>query len=404
MMSRIDGKIRLVLFGLGNRGQKYLGWIRLNPEAVSLVAVVEPDRDRWNVLGKDFCGSIFSSPEEFFSGGAEADAVIISSPDRTHFPIAMEAVSRRMHVLVEKPMATDADECRALVRAAEENAVNVSVCFVLRHHPFYRKLKQILELPGMGRVLSVNHIVNVGIDRAVHTFVRGLWSREEDTCPVILSKCSHDVDLLIWLCSEDVKRVSSFGSTGLFVPQNAPERSTGRCITCPVERECAFSAVDLYVRRDDWNSFFPRREGESRADAVRRELESGAHGRCVFRCDNDVPDHQVLSMEMESGAVVSVLMNFLTLEDNRVTYFSCTGGEIWADGKTIRHRLFSDGKMVVTDMEKASGGPLHAGADYAILEDFISAIRDSSPLAGTSAREALGSHLACLEADDSNKK
>ncbi len=390
--------IRFALFGLGNRGQRYLDWVEEHEGRVALVAVIDPDAVRLADVRERYGAGTFTSADGFFASGLEVDAIIVASPDKTHFPIAMAAVSRGIHVLLEKPMATTREECRALADAAGKAGVIVSVCYVLRYHPYYRKLYDVLHDPRMGRVMSASHSVNAGIDRACHNFVRGIWGQSEYAGPVFLSKCSHDVDLFVWLCGAGVKRASSFGSRGLFCAENAPEGSADRCIDCRIEAECPFSALGFYRRgTSTWTGYLHRKEGESLADAVERELATGPFGRCVYRCDNDVTDHQAFMMEMENGAVVNITMNFLTMEDSRVTHFCCSGGEIWADGRTIRYRVFADGGAVrEIDCSDLYGQPLHAGADNAVIDNFVSAVLGETALGGTSAAEALASHLACF--------
>lgn len=392
--------VRIVIFGLGNRGQRYRNWISRHPEKAVVCAVVDSDHlRRTQVCAQCACAG-FASPEEFFAGDVKADAVIIAAPDSAHFPIAMAAISRGMHVFVEKPMATTPDECREIVLAAEHAGVTVSVCFELRHHPYFNRLKEVLSLPGMGRVVSANHIVNAGLDRSIHNFVRGGWNRLESAGPVFLSKCSHDVDLMIWLCGQNIKNVSSFGSNSFFKPENAPEGSSERCISCAVETTCPFSAVNFYSRgNSNWTKYLRAEEGESPEQTIRRELGSGRFGRCVFHCDNDVADRQTALMEMDGGAVVTIQMNFLTLQDSRLSYFSCEGGEIWGDEKHIRYRFFSDGEIHEIDCSDSYGKPLHSGADNSIIDNFVDTVRGLAALRGTSAADALPSHLACFQAE-----
>ncbi|MBQ0077668.1 MAG: Gfo/Idh/MocA family oxidoreductase [Bacteroidales bacterium] len=394
----IEGPVRFALFGLGNRGQRYLDWVTGHEDRATLAAVIDPDDIRLEDAHKRTGAEMFTSADKFFESGTEVDAVIVATPDKAHYPIAMEAVSRGIHVLLEKPMATTPQECRTLAEAAEKAGVVVSICFVLRYHPYYRKLYDVLHDPRMGRILSANHTVNAGLDRSIHNFVRGIWGKSEYAGPVFLSKCSHDVDLFVWLCASGIRRTASFGSRGLFSAENAPEGSAERCVDCSIEATCPFSAVNFYRRgKSVWTGYLHRHEGESLADAVERELAEGPFGRCVYHCGNDVADHQAFTMEMENGAVVNISMNFLTMENGRLTHFCCSGGEIWADGKTIRYRIFAEGDAVrEIDCSDLYGQPLHSGADNAVIDNFVSTLLGEATLGGTSAAEALASHLACF--------
>lgn len=399
-------RYNLAVIGVGNRAGKYLQWVQAHPEKVSLAAVADPDGLRVSAAARQFSlgpEACFSTAEDLFSSTVPVDAVIIASPDRTHFRYAMAAIQRGWHVLLEKPAATRWEECVALSDAAREAGVYVSVCFILRLYPYWKQFRAILSGERFGKLLSLHHEVNAGIDRCVHTFVRGLWSREEESSPLILSKCCHDLDLLVYLTREEPSRVASFGSLGWFRPENAPDGAGERCLACPVEGSCAFSAVDLYRRRNAWNLNFDRRNGESLADAVERELREGRYGRCAFRCNNDVADHQSVLMEMESGATVSLRLNCLTREDNRLTWANGSGGEVYGDGQHLTVRYFDTGMQETFDFSSEAGLPLHGGADLEIVRDFFERIDSGHFDSPTHISRVLGGHRACFEAETFRK-
>lgn len=393
---------RLAVIGMGNRAGKYLQWVQAHPETVRLAAVADPDPGRLAAAGSEFGlepQACFTSAEQLFDSATEVDAVIIASPDKTHYRFAMAAISRGWHVLMEKPMAESLEECEAIVEAARKADVYVSVCFILRLYPYWQKFRSLMHGERMGKVLSVHHEVNAGMDRCVHTFVRGLWSREADSSPLILSKCCHDLDLLTYLCGSEPRKVASFGSLGWFRPENAPAGAADRCMDCPLERTCPFSAVDIYERRNIWNLNFSREPGEGPEEATQRELREGRYGRCVYRCDNDVVDHQTVLMEMEDGATVSLRLNCLTREDNRITVVNASGGEIHGDGSVIRVRYFDTGEELLFDFSSDNALPLHAGTDLEIVKDFFEHIASHKRDSLTAAARVLAGHRACFEAE-----
>ena len=393
---------RLAVIGMGNRAGKYLQWVTAHPETVRLAAVADPDPARLSAAAAAYGleeSACYLSADELFSREREIDAVIIATPDKTHYRYAMTAISLGWHVLLEKPMAGSWEECQAIADAARKADVYVSVCFILRLYPYWQQFHALMHEARFGKVLSVHHEVNAGVDRCVHTFVRGLWSREADSTPLILSKCCHDLDLLTYLCGSEPRKVASFGGLGWFRPENAPEGAAGRCVDCPLEPACAFSAVDLYQRRNKWNLYFDRKPGESLASAVERELREGRYGRCAYHCDNDVVDHQTVLMEMEDGATVSLRLNCLTREDNRVTLVNASGGEIRGDGKRIRVRYFDTGEEKVFDYSADADQPLHAGMDLEIVRDFFGHIASGGRDSLTAASRVLAGHRACFEAE-----
>lgn len=250
----------------------------------------------------------------------------------------MKAIEAGYNVLLEKPIAQSLPECCRIAEAARRKGVIVGVCHVLRYHPYFIKIKEIVDSGQLGEIISISHLAAVGLDRTTHGFVRGMWRREEITNPMLISKCCHDIDFLLWLTEARCRKLSSFGSLRWFRAENAPKGSTPRCIDCPLEKECPYSAVDLYYNRRDWISNFDVPEGATLDEVILRQLRTGDYGRCVFRCDNDVVDHQIVSMEMENDVTISFSMDAFTLGDQRETHIRLTHGEIDGDERILRVR------------------------------------------------------------------
>ena len=64
---------------------------------------------------------------------------------------------------------------------------------------------------------------------------------------MIVAKCCHDLDYLVWLCGQRCERVSSFGNLKHFRAECAPEGAAERCVDCPVKADCAFDAEKIYL-------------------------------------------------------------------------------------------------------------------------------------------------------------
>ena len=399
-----SGKVSIAAIGIGNRTRKYLKYITAHPESVELVAIVECDAKRIaeakNEYGLDD-SACFTSAEVFFSVRRKIDAVIIGTPDNLHFEQCMAAISNGYHVLLEKPIAQTAEECLEIENAARRAGVKVSVCYVLRYHSYYMKLKEILHRRDLGKIISMHHTVNVGLDRMTHTYVRGPWGIEKDTTPIFLSKCCHDVDILLWLCEGRPNKVSSFGSLRWFRPENAPEGSSDRCITCAVEGCCPFSAVDLYRRRHSWIDNFIVPEGQTKDQVIDEELKSGRFGRCVFHCGNDVMDNQITSFYTTDGVSIDITMVSMTREDGRHLRINCAYGEVIADGNTIEVRHFNSDRKEFYDFTEINKLPLHGNADLAIIEDFVDSVCIPERALRSSIYDAIDSHLLCFKAEES---
>ena len=407
MMNKEQRPVSIVAIGAGNRTNKYLEYVRRNPDKARLIGVVELNDLRRQKVADEFdldASCCYTDYRDFFRSPLKADAVMICTPENKHFEPAMLAIETGYHVLLEKPIAQTLEECVAIGEAARRKNVIVSVCHVLRYHPYFIKLKELACSGELGNIISINHCTSVGVDRATHSFVRGLWSREADTNPMLISKCCHDIDFLLWLTKTRCRKITSFGSLRWFRSKNAPEGSAERCINCKVEAQCPFSAVDLYRVRRDWISNFDIPQGKTIDQVIEDELREGKYGRCIYHCDNDVVDHQIVSMEMDSEVTINFSMDLFTLKDHRKTHICLTEGEIDGNETLLRVRRFRGGAETVYDFSNLSHQPFHAGADLDIVADFIDAIHSEEKYLRTSIDLSVESHRICFEAERSRKE
>ena len=399
--------VSIVAIGAGNRTNKYLEYVKQHSDKVKLVGVVELNDIRRKHVADCFsldASQCFVDYRDFFQHPVEADAVMICTPENMHFEPTMQAIERGYHILLEKPIAQTLEECMLIAQAARKHDVLVSVCHVLRYHPYFMKIKELVDSGELGNIISINHRTSVGLDRTAHGFVRGLWRKEAVTNPMLMSKCCHDIDFLLWLTKTPCRKLTSFGSLRWFKEKNAPEGSAARCVDCKVESRCPFSAVDLYRVRRDWIANFDVPEGKTIDEVIEEQLRYGLYGRCVYRCDNDVVDHQIVSMEMESEVTINFSMDVFTVKDNRETHICLTEGEIDGDETRLKVCRFRGAKEEVYDFSDLAHQPFHAGADLNIVADFIDAIQENRRNVVTSIEQSVESHRICFEAERSRKE
>ena len=400
-------QVSIVAIGAGNRTNKYLEYVKQHPDKAKLVGVVELNEIRRNKIAEKFClkpSACFTDYHDFFRSSLKVDAVMICTPENMHYEPCMMAIEAGYHVLLEKPIAQTPEECIAIGEAARRKNVIVTVCHVLRYHPYFIKLKELACSGELGNIISINHRTAVGVDRAAHSFVRGPWRKESETNPMLISKCCHDIDFLLWLTKTRCRKLTSFGSLRWFKSTNAPKGSAHRCIDCQVESQCPFSAVDLYRIRRDWIANFDVPQGKNIDEVIEEELEQGLYGRCIYHCDNDVVDHQIVSMEMESEVTINFSMDIFTLEDHRATQICLTEGEIEGDETQIKVRRFRGGEETIYDFSDIKHKPFHAGADLDLMNDFIEAIQTEGKYLRTSIDLSVESHRICFEAERSRKE
>ena len=291
-----------------------------------------------------------------------------------------------------------------LVQKAEETGRMLQVCHVLRYTPFWQALRNVVQSGKLGRIISVTHRENLIYYHMAHSFVRGNWRNEATSGPMILSKCCHDFDILLWILRKQVVHLNSFGSMIHFRPENAPEGATMRCTDgCPAADTCKYEATKIYVRDGaGWPqnavSYIPTK------DARLEKLKTDWYGRCVYHCDNDVVDHQTVNMELEDGTTVTLVMNGQGDEECRTVRWDGTKatlhGKFSSRGDEIRvhHHLTGEVEDVPVIARDSSG---HGGGDYGIVRSFIKALKGEADDSITTARESLESHLLAFAAEES---
>ena len=395
--------VEMVLLGAGNRGTFAHGrYATMNPHQVRFVAVAEPDqarRSRFAQAHNIGPERQFDSWEELLSRPQLSIALINATMDQTHAPSTLAALEAGYHVLLEKPMATTPVDCVRLVQAAERTGRILQICHVMRYTLFWQALHHVVRSGRLGQVVNVDHRENVAYWHMAHSFVRGNFGRAETSSPMILAKCCHDLDILHWILGSPVRRLSSFGRLSHFRADQAPEGAPDRCTDgCPAQEDCPFYAPGFYLRRETgWpvNVISMDSSMESRLKALRE----GPYGRCVYRCDNDVVDHQVVNMELESGATITFTMHGHSHNNVRTTRYDGTRGTLRASEATHEIAVYDHltGNEETIRPGVVRGG--HGGGDTGLMNAFVAALRDQSGAPLTSARASLESHLMGFAAE-----
>jgi predicted dehydrogenase len=402
----------LAIVGAGARGRSYARLARA--EGARIVAVAEPDplrRARFAAEHGIAPALVFATWQELLATERVADAVVIATADREHTRPAIAAARRGYHLLLEKPMAPTEPEAVAIVEAVQEAGVFLVVCHVLRYTAYTAQIKELVTSGRIGKIASVEHLEPIGWWHFAHSYVRGSWAREAESSSMLLAKSSHDIDWLSYVIDEPVSKVSSFGSLLEFRPEMKPAGAAARCVECPVEPTCAYSAPRIYQRflgdpvHEDWplGVLTPDVTPES-LDAALRE---GPFGRCVYDGFNDVVDHQVVSLEYASGATASFTVTAFTELDFRKTRIFGTRGTIEGDGRTVWfHDFLTDSKEQFDfDVDgTASAADGHGGADTELIRAFLRTIAGNA--AGTAespADSSLTSHRIVWAAEESRR-
>jgi predicted dehydrogenase len=405
--------ISIVVAGAGNRGAGYARWALSHPDRARVVAVAEPRavrRARFAAEHGIAPENAVASWEDLAGRTRFADAVLICTQDRMHEDPAEAFAAAGYHILLEKPMAPDEAGCRRIVAAVERAGVMLAVGHVMRYTPYTRAVKEIVDSGQLGDIMSVQHLEPVGFWHQAHSYVRGNWRRADLANTMLMAKSCHDLDWLAHILGRAPHRVSSFGSLTHFTAANRPAGAADRCVACPVEASCAYSAPRLYgglLERGQHGWPLNVLVDDFTPAALEEALRDGPYGRCVYACDNDVVDHQVVALEYPGATTATFTMTGFCQGADRSTRLFGTRGELTGDGRTIRVYDFLTQAERQVDSAPAGAMPSnfpgaegHGGGDGGLMDAFTAAVATGNrDLILSGPRESLASHLAVFAAE-----
>jgi len=411
-----SGPVPVALIGAGVRGSlAYGAWGLRHSERARIIAVAEPDdarrerfADEHGVAGE----ARFRDWPELLAGGPPVGGVIVATPDPQHAEPAIHALELGLDVLLEKPVARTPQELGRLITAARASAGRLTVAHPLRHAPLFEALVAMVRAGRVGRVMTVDHVENVGYLHFAHSFVRGNWRRMDESAPLILAKACHDFDLLAWLVEAPWTRVASFGSLSHFRPESAPPGAPARCIEgCPVQPTCPFDSVAFYLDPATPAPWLAAVSLDRSPEGLRDALWSGPYGRCVYRCENDVADHQVTIIDFADGTTATLTVSAFTADVTRTIRVMGSHAEI--AGNLITGRLevsqFRPGSPAPTKIEQvAFAEDGHGGGDDRLMDAFVTGLEQRRaggrlPLAEGALEAAVVGHVLAFAAEESRR-
>lgn len=421
--------ITAIIVGAGHRSFVYSELAKTNPEMLKIVGVADPNpirrRKAMDYFGfkEDMC---FENAEELAKKGKLADTVINGTMDEQHLETAVPLLDAGYDMLLEKPFAPNEEEMRQIVNCAKKNNSKVMICHVLRYTPFYYAIKERIVNGEIGDIINIQTTEHVSYHHLSTSYIRGKWANS-DKChtSMLLAKCCHDLDIIMWMMSETKpKQISSFGGKFQFKPENAPKEAGTICMKdCPLVDTCVYSTKRLYIDHPDRWAFYVWDALESKKnisieDKIALMKSDSPYARCIYKCDNNVVDHQSVLINFESGATGTHNMVGGSAEPRREIHIIGTKGEIFGnfeeskftvlkiDPSPDAHNEECDVEevdlRVTGDMVGAYGG--HGGGDERLAADFVKFIRGEKPsLACTSIFDSVAGHLSVYLADKSRE-
>jgi predicted dehydrogenase len=399
--------VELVMVGAGNRGYLAYGtFAKRNPDEARFVAVVEPDdarRARFADAHLIPAERQFRSWEDIAGRPPLAPALINATLERTHRSSTLGLLGAGYEMLLEKPIATTPAECLEIAAAAESQGRLLQIAHVLRYAPFFVALKEIIASGRLGAIVSVDWRENLEYWHFAHSYVRGNWGNTTRAGPMILTKCCHDLDLLVWIFGR-CEWLSSSGSLTHFTREAVGPEIPDRCTDgCPIAEACPYFAPRVYLdrlRENPGGFAIAAVTLDQTPEGVMRALETGPYGRCVYRTDNDAVDHQVVLMRFGGGLSVSLTMQGSSHVEGRTVRIDGTGATLLANEGRAEVEIHDHRTGAAERIATPLGVGGHGGGDDGLMRAFVGAVRGGER-AGvlTSAREAVASHLMAFAAE-----
>lgn len=414
--------VTAVIVGGGHRSFTYAELALKSPEKLKIVGIADLNPFRCEKARKMFGfpkENCFSSADELASVPKFADAIINGTMDHQHVETAIPLLKKGYDMLLEKPFAVSLDEMNSLVKVVEENGNKVMICHVLRYTPFYLAIKERVLAGEIGDIISINTFEHVSYHHVSTSYVRGKWGNS-DNCKtsMLLAKCCHDLDIMMWMMGADKpKTVSSCGSIFQFKPEMAPEGAGTKCLVdCPHVDTCLYSAKRLYIDHPDRWEFYVWSalediENATIEDKINLLKGDSPYGKCMYKSDNNVVDHQSVMVNFASGATGTHNMIGGAARPLRRIEIVGTKGEIWGE---FEHndihvlRINPDpGKEFdeeIIDLSAFCEGGGHGGGDLGLAEDFVNYVRGEKPsVSCTSIFDSVAGHKTVFLADISRE-
>lgn len=178
--------MKLAVVGAGLVGQRHISAIAELGDDVQLAAIVEPKEMT------SPAAPVFTSLEQMFET-VKPDGVILSTPTPLHVSGGFDCITRGIPVLIEKPLATSAEEARQLTATATQRGVPILVGHHRRHNPLIRRAVELIEEGAIGEIRAAQ--VTCWFYKPDDYFEVAPWRKKRGAGPISVN-LAHDVDLM----------------------------------------------------------------------------------------------------------------------------------------------------------------------------------------------------------------
>jgi UDP-N-acetylglucosamine 3-dehydrogenase len=192
-----DKPLRIGVIGVGVMGSNHARVLAGLP-GVELVGVADPDRPQARFVANALGTTAVDEVEALLPLGV--DAVTIAAPTHLHRDIALTCIQRGIHVLVEKPIASNPEEGRSIVAAARRAGVTLMVGHVERFNPAVDTIKE---------AIRGEEILSISITRV------GPYPPRMSNVGVVIDLAVHDIDLIRWFTDSEIEEVQPLTASAM---------------------------------------------------------------------------------------------------------------------------------------------------------------------------------------------
>jgi UDP-N-acetylglucosamine 3-dehydrogenase len=182
-------KLRIGVVGVGVMGSNHAR-VLSDMAGIELAGVADPDSNQRDFVADALNCPAFDDVDGLLRSGI--DAVVIAAPTHLHHDIALKCISRGVHVLVEKPIASTVEEGRDIVTAARHAGVTLMVGHVERFNPAVESIK---------RAIKDQDILSIAITRV------GPFPPRMSNVGVVIDLGVHDIDLIRWFTESEIVEI-----------------------------------------------------------------------------------------------------------------------------------------------------------------------------------------------------
>lgn len=205
MMKNMEKQVNVCLIGCGRAGLIHARNFSKSIDKGRLIALCDPTPEKLTSAQKELnCSYTYKNYKEALKN-PEIDAVIVVTPTVYHKEIVVDAAKAGKHILCEKPLAMDENECLEMIQAAEENNVKLQVGFMRRYDESFIAAKKEIEEGAIGEVVMVKSLTHGPSEPKPW-----MYDIQNSNGP-IGEVNSHDLDTLRWLTNQEIDTIYAVG-------------------------------------------------------------------------------------------------------------------------------------------------------------------------------------------------